>query len=75
MTLQEYINSLNKVIENHPEAAEYVVVYSIDDEGNNFQEVHFTHILGYFDEEDFISHEDDFEEREIEQTFNAICIN
>jgi hypothetical protein len=36
MTLKEYAQQINKLLEESPEKSEHVVVYSRDDEGNAF---------------------------------------
>ena len=89
MKLKEYLEELNKMVLENPEILEYVVVYSRDDEGNGFQEVHYTPDLGVFDEEEREFHsESDIEEDEysyysemkednenFEFILNSICIN
>ena len=37
--LKDYIKELTQLIENYPECAEYQVIYSHDDEGNEYQRV------------------------------------
>lgn len=41
MTLKEYIEHLKKVIEENPQAGDFLVIYSCDDEGNSFHRVNF----------------------------------
>ena len=40
MTVREYLNGLNELVEENPEALDYVVIYSRDDEGNAYQHVY-----------------------------------
>ena len=40
MKLKEYIEALNGLSEDHPELLDMEVIYSSDDEGNNYQKVH-----------------------------------
>ena len=82
MTLKEYAESINKLAEKYPDI---LVVYSSDDEGNNFQKVHNTGTLGFFDGDyhgDFISIEHIKEDPEYEmykpyvnKEPNVVCIN
>lgn len=39
MKLKEYIRELNKFVQEYPEAYELPVIYSEDDEGNNYHHV------------------------------------
>ena len=45
MKLKKYKEALDMLIKQHPEALEYEVIYSHDDEGNEFQKVHSTPVL------------------------------
>jgi len=49
MQLREYLEELNKIIQEHPEVLEYEVCYSIDDEGNEYNKVNYTPSLVEFD--------------------------
>jgi len=78
MTVKEYIEELNKAVHEDPSLLDKEVVYSADDEGNNFQRVCYTPTKGYFDGESFISDENLEEDDEYfdEETFNRVlCIN
>ena len=46
MKLKEYAKQINKLVKNHPNAD---VVYSIDDEGNNYRDVYYHPTYGDFD--------------------------
>lgn len=39
LLLKDYLKSLQELIKKYPEAIEYTVIYSHDDEGNEFQKV------------------------------------
>lgn len=67
MTLKEYAENINKLLRESPETAEFVVVTSIDDEGNGFNLVHYEPGIGSYDPEDR-----DFDTR---GTPNAVCVN
>ena len=63
MTLLEYAKKVNELCSTHPQAE---VIYSSDDEGNNFQKVHYCPVLGEFNDGEFDNKG---------KTINAICIN
>ena len=39
LLLKDYLKSLQELVEEYPEALEYQVIYSQDDEGNEYQRV------------------------------------
>ena len=39
ITLREYLNHLQKLVDSNPKCANYPVIYSHDDEGNEYQRV------------------------------------
>lgn len=53
MKLKEYVDSLNKLLADNPEAAEYMTVYSLDDEDNSCNTVRFEPSIGSYDEKEF----------------------
>lgn len=77
MNLKEYVEILNKYLEENPKYADVPVMYFTDDEGNSahildINEPHFfycedpsSHYLELFDEDDDEAHEG----------FGVICIN
>lgn len=67
MTITSYIKKLQKLADKHPKAK---VVYSTDDEGNSFSEVHFEPSVGAFSNGSFESNEEDDSLK-----VNAVCIN
>lgn len=66
MTLKEYIEQLQKFAETNPETLDMYVIYSRDDEGNGFQEVHYSPSKGYYEDREF---------EESDEDVNAVCIN
>ena len=81
MTLKEYIEKLNKLATDNPEALELPVIYSKDDEGNGFQELTWDPSIGvaqdveeYFIESFYSMGSEDLEDLE-DPTPNAVCIN
>jgi hypothetical protein len=42
MTFGEYVAGLNELLKNNPELATVDAIYAIDDEGNDYHEVHST---------------------------------
>jgi hypothetical protein len=81
MKLKEYIQQLQELVDTNPEAADLIVVYSKDDEGNEFQVVNWTATLGHFKgkyrgafiSETGIKEDEDLEEGDY--PINAVCIN
>lgn len=77
MKLEQYIDTLQQLVDKNPAAKDYTVIFSIDDEGNAFKEVHFEPSIGVFEEEDseFTDLDsEDFENYEPTDV-NAVCIN
>ncbi len=68
MKLLEYVEELNKLLSDHPEASEFLVVSAIDDEGNGFNLVSFGPQVGTYD-----VYEKQFDEDG--GVDNAVCIN
>ena len=81
MNLKTYIENLQKFAKENPDLLEATVVYSRDDEGNGFQEVHYTPDAGIYEDRDFIPRdnieEEGAEEYGLEENWkpNAVCIN
>jgi len=71
MTLKEYARKINKLLIDHPEAKDYMVVYSVDEEGNNFTQVHFDPSIGEYDNGFFATESSN---QNVEDC-NAVCIN
>ena len=66
MTLKEYIEQLQKFAEMNPETLNMDVIYSRDDEGNGFQQVHYAPSKGFYEDMEF---------QEGDESVNAVCIN
>jgi hypothetical protein len=66
MKLREYIEQLQKFAEANPETLDMDVIYSRDDEGNGFQEVHYSPSKGTYEDMEF---------EEGDEDVNAVCIN
>lgn len=75
MTLREYIEQLQNFAQANPETLDMDVIYSRDDEGNGFQEVHYSPSKGIYEDNEFIASEqlEDYERDENE--VNSVCIN
>ena len=71
MILSKYIKGLQEFVKDHPEAKDFKVITSKDDEGNGFNEVYFSPSLGEFDGEDFMQ---DYEGEDPVE-LNAVCVN
>jgi len=78
MKLLEYIDGLLELIKENPEAAEFEVIYSHDDEGNEFQKVHSNGTLvevSNIDDERFLELIWDEESETNAGNPNAVIIN
>jgi hypothetical protein len=72
MTFQEYVHALNTYMTLHPETKKMLVVYSSDDEGNDFDKVKFGPSCGRYkpNNRDFTP-----VKKTILLKGNAVCIN
>jgi len=66
MKLKEYLEKLNKMVEETPMLLTLDVITSKDDEGNGYNQVHYEPTAGWFEDGDF-----DNTDTEI----NAVCVN
>jgi hypothetical protein len=66
MTLEKYITKLNKLVEKHPESLNMKVVFSIDEEGNEFKPVIYDPSIGNYIDGDF---------KVALSKCNSVCIN
>lgn len=71
MKLKVYLKKLNKLTQKNPEYLNLDVIYSIDDEGNGFNEVLESQIFNvlHFDKKDY------YDQIKEGKKPNAICIN
>ena len=66
MTLDQYIQHLGQLLKDNPEAKDYIVVTSADDERNYFNPVHYSPGIGNFEDGEF----------QVKQLpANAVCLN
>jgi len=70
MKLSEYIKKLQQY---EKEYGHLKVIYSVDDEGNDFKNVIYSPSLGYYDGEEYTFEEED--EDYFHEDVNCICIN
>ena len=75
MTLKEYIEQLQNFAETNPETLDMDVIYSRDDEGNGFQQIHYAPSKGFYEDSEFISVEQLEDYNREENGVNAVCIN
>lgn len=75
MTLKEYIEQLQNFAETNPETLDMDVVYSRDDEGNGFQQIHYAPSKGFYEDREFISVEQLEDYNREENDVNAVCVN
>jgi hypothetical protein len=71
MTLEKYLDALIIMVKNNPKIAKLDVIYSHDDEGNEFQKVGMLPSLMKIENIE----SDRFLEPTNEGEYNAICIN
>lgn len=78
ITLNEYLRSLQSIVDENPQAGNLVLIFSHDDEGNAYQKVynepcicHAKNLDRYMTDEVYFP--DEMEEHSLEP--NAICIN
>ena len=84
MKLREFIDNLNRFVDDHPGAEDFEVITAKDDEGNGYNTVYYEPAAGNFEDGDFVS-EDNFEDhmeclKEFDcdigsLTVNAVCVN
>lgn len=75
MTLKEFIENLNEFVRENPETLDMQVITSMDDEGNEFNLVHYTPSKGIYEDGEFITSDqyEDYERNSSEA--NAVCVN
>ena len=69
MKLKDYAEKLSKLAERCPDVE---VIYSGDDEGNDFQAVSYSPTLGFYEKGEFRSYDPDNKDT---VTINAVCLN
>lgn len=75
MKFKQYIEMLQKFIEENPETSEYEAIYSEDDEGNGFGKINFSPTKGVYEYGEFIT-EANLEDEEMDPSeMNAVCVN
>ena len=71
MKLGQYIEHLQKIILDNPEAKDYSVVYAEDEEGNRYSEVYYAPTVGSWDGDSFNTQQEFGEDG----TTPVVCIN
>ena len=80
MKLKEFLDNINRMVQEDPNILELTVINAKDAEGNGFEEVYHEPSIGVFDSEEgeyCPNNSEDFED-EYEYTkedINSICIN
>ena len=73
MKLTKYIEKLQELLEEH---GDLELIYSSDDEGNNYDKVHYEpSIVNYIVSDREVIHDDDLEEFNESEYQKVICIN
>ena len=77
ITLKEYLERLNKLVEEHPEYLDLPLIYSVDDEGNRYEYVIAgAEMLYWYKEYDDIRDSlNGFTEESKQDYKQVICIN
>lgn len=85
ITLQEHIHNCLDILKKNPEAKDWIIISSSDEEGNYFNPVYYNAIGGFFIEDEdgshFYSIDDDmdilkeFHPEIIDPKPNAVCVN
>ena len=80
MKFKDFVAAMQKAIDEDSKVGEMTVIYSSDDEGNSFHELHYDipaiGIWGGGYGGEFCTHEDDLDERlKNGETLNAVCVN
>ena len=73
ITLQEHIETLQKLAKENPKLKSLPIVYSRDDEGNGFQKVVYQPGVGHIDERGEFDSVSDC--NETDKKVNCVCIN
>jgi hypothetical protein len=73
MTLKQYLDNLNELLKQFPEAASLTVYYSSDDEGNSYEPVKYLPIIEYINVNEILDR-NDWEEYGITEP-NVVIIN
>ena len=66
MTLKEFAEKINSLLDEHPETAKFDVVAAADDEGNGFNLIHYDPTPGRFEDGEFETNT---------AADNAVCVN
>jgi len=69
---KDYVKRLNEILDENPETGDMDVIYSTDGEGNSFHVVYYTPSIGFYQNNDFTSVDDD---EYGDKKPNAVCIN
>lgn len=75
MRLTEFLSLANKLAKENPEALNYEVITSTDDEGNGFNLVSFAPSIGVYDDGNFIPIDCIKENGYKKKDVNAVCLN
>ncbi len=82
MTLKEYVEMLYELVQQNEGYGDLEVVYASDDEGNDFNTVHCTPTLGFYNDREFRTDKYEYDEWgdedpgiDSEFKINAVCIN
>lgn len=72
-TFKEYVEAAAALLNEHPEYAEFPVIFASDDEGNTFQQV--SHVCGPMRVEDPEEYYLEELDSNVPEDLNVICVN
>ena len=73
MKLTKYIEKLQELLKEH---GDLELIYSSDDEGNNYSKVHYEpSLVNYIASDREVIHDDDLEEWDESEYQKVICVN
>ena len=77
MKFKKFVENCNKLLEEKPETGEYETVYARDYEGNGFDTVYNTPLVGVYKDKEWYSLMDVEEEDwgYTKEDLNSVCIN
>ena len=80
MKFKDFLENLEELLEDHPEVTNYEVIYSTDEEGNEYFPVYFDPSIGRFEKDSGLLLQftgiEEFKDLELDDSdANAVCIN
>jgi len=70
MNLEDYVETLQNIIEETPRSANFEVIIAMDEQDSLFDTIHFKPTVGFWEEDAQL-----FDPNSNESVMNAICVN